>query len=845
MKFIGVEINEIIMKGRIGNLLLLLLIFCVFYSSSSWSQATIDSAFLKRADKEIFRLMKEGDIPGMSVVYIKGEDQLIKSYGYANKELSKLVTSETLFELGSCSKAFTALGVARLAETGQLDISKEVSHYLPWFKVTFKDSLVKVKLSHLLHHTSGIPWTTISKIPQSSTLDALEKTVRSLKDQSLNNLPGTQYEYATINYDLLAHIVAKVSGVSFEEYMQEQIIEPLGLKSTTMGRPTNKELLSQGYKISFFTPRPYQAPDFKGNNAAGYVVSNAEDVARWLRLQLALGDSSFSGVVERTHRPDISVAIHNRSAYAMGWEVSFRGDGEIFHGGLNPNYTAYMVLRPEDKIAVAVLANSNSTYTDVIGNKLIKWLAGEELEKEFDPDGGMDKSLSLMAIVLFLYNLAVLIYLGIAFADLLRGYRKFRRPDALNYRKWAQVLLFMLPFLCGVYLLPLAIANFSWEAILVWMPESFMALIILILTALGGSYIAYIGGSLFPHRNKYKGATPQIMLVSILSGLSNVVVIIMVTAALDSTTELKYQVFYYLLTIALYLLGRRFVQVNLIKFTRGLICDLKIQIIDKIFATSYENFEKIESGRVYNALSDDVNTVGASTNTFVMLITSVITAVGAFAYLVTIASWAAFITIGLIVGLAALYYIVGRKTNIFFEKARDERNVFVNMIDDIINGFKEINIGYNKKMQFKKEISNSADAYRRKISTADIRFVNAFLIGESSLIILLGVISFGIPELFPNIELFTVMSFIIVLLYLIGPINGILGSVPVLLNLRVAWKRIHAFLNDIPAQSELDTKKIPLQNLVESFRVEGVKYRYDNQEEVSAFEIGPVNWEVP
>ena len=86
-----------------------------------------------------------------------------------------------------------------------------------------------------------------------------------------------------------------------------------------------------------------------------------------------------------------------------------------------------------------------------------------------------------------------------------------------------------------------------------------------------------------------------------------------------------------------------------------------------------------------------------------------------------------------------------------------------------------------------------AKEYRDRLSLANIRFVNAFLIGESLLTLLLGIVVFGIPRAFPGISNTTIMSFVIVVLYLIGPINAILGAIPAIMQLRVAWKRITGF----------------------------------------------------
>ncbi|MEM9922042.1 MAG: serine hydrolase, partial [Bacteroidota bacterium] len=795
-------------------------------------------------EKEIETARSDGDIPGLSVVIVKGKNQWIKNYGFADVEQQQPVSDQTLFEIGSCSKAFTALAAARLIKEGKLDPEADIRQYIPWLTLTYEEQPAVVKVIHLLHHTSGIPWNTISLIPESEAANALELTVRQLEGQELDEEPGEEYEYATINYDVLALLIQKVSGQPFETYLQEQVIQPLELHHTSIGVASDPAQMSTGHKIGFFSARPYEAPVYKGNNAAGYVISNAEDMARWLKFQMGLLESKLNVVAQFTHQRDESVALHFMSSYAKGWEVVLDGSHEIRHGGLNPNFTSFVAFRPKEQLGIVVLANSNSTHTPILAHNLMTLLAGDEIENRIDPGDNNDKTYSTLSIALMLYILIVLGFLGINIKDVVTGKRSFEAWSLKKAWTFLRSLLFVGPFLLGLYLFPEAIAGFSWKSILVWTPASFSVMVQLVLGAVAISYLAYFVSLSFPAENEYRRMAPQIVLLSILSGLSNVVLVIMVTSAIDSDIELHYLIFYYSLVLSLYLLGRKFVQISLIKFTRGLIYDMKVQLIDKIFSTSYQKFEKIDRGRVYTALNDDVNVIGQSTNTFVSLITSIITTFGAFVFLASIAFWATVLTIILIVSLTATYYYVSSRTNVYFEEARDEQNVYMRLLNGMIDGFKEISMHRNKKLQYKADIAESADQYRKKISTADIRFVNAYLVGESLLVVLLGIVAFGITELFPNIETYVVMSFVIILLYLIGPINGILNAVPTLMYLRVAWNRVQNFLKDIPAN--LDLSKVPPAKapVIQSLQAEGICFQYDKKEDEAAFGIGPIDLEV-
>ncbi|MEM9719524.1 MAG: cyclic peptide export ABC transporter [Bacteroidota bacterium] len=472
----------------------------------------------------------------------------------------------------------------------------------------------------------------------------------------------------------------------------------------------------------------------------------------------------------------------------------------------------------------------------------MKILAGEELVNEYDPGDRGDKSFSIISFALLLYLIGAIGFISWKIHAIAIRKAVFTGWKKLNLLTYLKGLILISPFLMGIYWFPNALAGFDWESILVWMPISFQAMIFALLTAIGISYLAFLINLLFKVEQSYKAKAPFVLLMSIISGLANVIVIILVTSAIDSEIELKYLVFYYALVVGLYLLGRRYVQISLIKIARGIVYDLRLQLTDKIFSTSYENFERIEKGKVYTALNDDVNTLGQSASLIVNLVTSIITTIGAFIFLSLIAFWAAIIVVLLIVALASVYYGVVHSTNTYFEEARDERNRYMRLIGGMIEGFKELIIRRSKKLAFKVDIDKSAEVLKDRMSTADIRFVKAFIVGESLLIVLLGFIAIGMPRMFDNIQNYTVMSFVIVLLYLIGPINGILSAVPAVLQLRIAWNRIKNFVNEIPVVFNQQEVKGNFE--VAHFSVERVLYTYKHSEDDKGFAVGPIDFEV-
>lgn len=789
--------------------------------------------------------MKEGKIPGMSLVIVRGNKQYLRSFGYADSEKKIPVTTKTLFELGSCSKAFTALAILKLEIEGRLNLDDYVSDYLPWFRVTYKNVPQKITLQQLMHHTSGIPWQTISKIPQSDGESALTQTIRAIVGTELNHPPGKEFEYATVNYDILGAIIEKVSGLSFERYTQANILGPLNMYNTRIGRNADQSNLATGYKIGFFAPRAYDAPVYRGNNPSAYVISDAEDMLIWLKLQMGIIKSDLGNLVRKAQMRDTTVGPrrYDLSSYAMGWNVSLRGDGEIYHAGLNPNFSAFVAFRPEQKLGVVVLANSNSSALLRIGEYV---LTGETLD--FGPDHSLDKAFSVLSFIFAAYLFSVVVYFISIVVEILRRRRRLEPLSGDKVGKLLLPALIMAPFFYGIFLLPKAMAGFSWEAAIVWTPISFTVLMILVLTSVILSYFTYLFSLFFPQSDKYKKSAPLLIVLSLLSGISNMILILIITSSINRSGDLKYVLYYFGLTFLVYILGRQFVQTKLIHITTDIIYDLRINLIEKILSTSYDKFEKINRGRVYATLNDDTGTIGNAAGVIVSLITSVITVVVAFLYLATIAFWATILTIFMILTITTIYYLVDRRVKVLFEEARDTRNVYMDQINSLINGFKELSIHYNKKIEYKKDLEETSATFRQKSNAARIRLVNAFLVGESLLIIVLALVAFAIPNMFPELPSYTLWSFVIVLLYLIGPINAILGSAPAFMQLRIAWTRIQQFLREIPANLDLQHMAhlpLPTNRLVHSLEVRDLFFHYKNDHNGNGnFSVGPVDFEV-
>lgn len=420
-------------------------------------------------------------IPGLALAAVDGDQILVKGYGMASLDTGRAVTPETLFELGSCAKAFTGLALACLRADAGLGFQTPVADLLPLFYGLYQGRQQPITLGQLLHHTSGIPDSTIMTLPAGDQDYALKKTTMGVSGLTLDFIPGSQFSYATVNYDVAAMMLAKVSGQDYADYLGQKVLQPLGLSQTLVGCQaqvaTSHPQMAAGYKAGFMRPQAYLPPPFRGNYPAGYVISNARDMARWLRVQLGLEDNPLAALIRQTHEPNLKVPAGPGEHYGLGWYIAEKG-GIIHHDGVNPTFTAFVGFDPATGKGVAVLTNYNSSLAGSIGWGALAILLGRDPrppQDTFDFPLHLDKQATIACAVLgFIGLLLALVCLrqlwGIFF-----GRRRFVPLTAWRFVLLGLFMLLTPVVIYQVYMLPATLLGADWEAMTVWGPISLAA----------------------------------------------------------------------------------------------------------------------------------------------------------------------------------------------------------------------------------------------------------------------------------------------------------------------------------------------------------------------------------
>lgn len=299
-----------------------------------------------------------------------------RQVGYADIGTKRLIDAETMFELASVSKQFTATGVLILAERGKLSLSDSLRHFFPDLPYT------GVTLHHLLTHTSGMPdyeelayekW-------DHSRIAFNADMIRLLAEYKPSPLfrPGEEWRYSNTGFMLLASIIEKVSGQSFGEFLQAHIFEPLGMARTRVYNTRRSGEKIDNYAYGYVSDStgnwvlPDSLPAFRevyyldGIQGDGVVNSTARDLLKW-HLGLRDGKVVSAEWLTKAYTP-VVLNSGKTADYGYGWSLrtdSVRGK-IVEHGGSWPGYGTYITrLLDQDKVII-ILSNTQKYIQDAV-----------------------------------------------------------------------------------------------------------------------------------------------------------------------------------------------------------------------------------------------------------------------------------------------------------------------------------------------------------------------------------------------------------------------------------------------------------------------------------------------
>ncbi|HLO11621.1 MAG TPA: serine hydrolase domain-containing protein [Pseudoneobacillus sp.] len=300
------------------------------------------------ATEKISQYMNDKGKEFQGTLLVAQGDQVLfeKSYGWADKKKKVKNTDESQYQIGSLTKSFTAAAILKLQENGQLETSDTLSKYLPDFPRSND-----ITIHQLLTHTSGIYNYTSGKFNQKSKVSP-KGIVKWFEDKKLDFEPGEKFSYSNSNYILLGLIIEKVSGMPYEQFLEENILQPAHLDETTPIRAEAKHLVVgyRGEKKDTFIDNsvPY---------AAGMLISTVSDLEKYIK---AIHDGTLL-----SKESEKELFTPDKENYAYGWiNADVLGEKVHMHNGGINGFRSVMGYYPEKDYTVILLSNNVKTNVD-------------------------------------------------------------------------------------------------------------------------------------------------------------------------------------------------------------------------------------------------------------------------------------------------------------------------------------------------------------------------------------------------------------------------------------------------------------------------------------------------
>jgi len=332
------------------------------------AEGQLDPEVVAEIEALVEQTMEENSIPGVAVGVVKdGEIVYAKGFGVAEMGSDRPITPQSLFHMASIGKTVVGTALVQLAEKGLVDLDAPVTDYLPYFELAderYKDMTIR----QVLTHTSGMPDVEDYEWDNPVYDDgAAERYVRSLSEVELLTPPGEEFSYSSMAYDVLGDVIAKASGQSFEEYVQENIFTPLGMEhSTFLFQERDPDLITAPHMLDdsgvaiVSDVYPYN----RMHAPSSTFHSNVEDMARYAMAHMNHGELDGARILDPSGYDELWAEQVETgwggmvNHYGLGWFIGDLEGHPIYHHlGADDGFNANFAVAPDDSVAVIVMLN--------------------------------------------------------------------------------------------------------------------------------------------------------------------------------------------------------------------------------------------------------------------------------------------------------------------------------------------------------------------------------------------------------------------------------------------------------------------------------------------------------
>lgn len=323
-------------------------------------------------DQWVDSAMAAWQVVGMGVGII-ADGQIVYEHGFGYRDLKQKlpVTTQTLFAIGSCSKAFTVFALGTLVDQGKIAWDNPVIDYLPDFRMYDPDVTREITVRDLITHRSGLPrhdlvWYNNNSISRAE----LVHRIRFLKP---NKGLRQTFQYNNLMFVTAGYLLGHVVGTPWEQAIKQIAFQPLGMTSTDVSVSAMQQApdYSLGYAVRNDSIERLPFRDISLVGPAGAINSNVNDMLKWVGMHLAGGTVNGKQLIQRStlnemYTPQMTIAqMPSRpevgaTAYGMGWFIQeYRGHYLVQHGGNIDGFSAMVVLFPQDNVGMVILTNQN------------------------------------------------------------------------------------------------------------------------------------------------------------------------------------------------------------------------------------------------------------------------------------------------------------------------------------------------------------------------------------------------------------------------------------------------------------------------------------------------------
>jgi CubicO group peptidase (beta-lactamase class C family) len=352
-------------------ILIMSLIGCTPSPTNTQITPLFDTDLSRELDGEIERVFRDSDAPGLAVGVVKDMELVYATgFGVMNLKTGEKVTPQTLFHMASITKPFVATAIVQLLEQKKLSLDDRIVEYLPYFEMK-DERYATLTIRQFLTHSSGMPDVEDYQWDEPEYDEgALERYVRSLTNEELLFEPGEKFTYSNMAFEVLGDLIAKTSGLSFADYVKQNILLPLGMNdSSILIREVDPALLASGHDEGWFG-RTRVTKHYAYNRSHGpssCLYSSIVDMSRWAIANMNSGELDGKRILDASSYEllwtpaleEVRVSGDSRPVHiGLSWFLSEKAGNQIVsHGGRDTGYRANFVLYPDVGGAIILLSN--------------------------------------------------------------------------------------------------------------------------------------------------------------------------------------------------------------------------------------------------------------------------------------------------------------------------------------------------------------------------------------------------------------------------------------------------------------------------------------------------------